>query len=102
MGHELREWRIDIRRERSGELRLIEEQEPVLGRENRRHGCPRCGILDQLCNRLALVGGEGSDVDEPHAVRHVLADPGFRERAQGVGERLVRYCTSERPFAHRA
>jgi len=73
LGHELRERRIDIRRERSGELRLIEEQEPVLGRENRRHGCPRCGILDQLCNRLALVGGEGSDVDEPHDLRVVAS-----------------------------
>src|SRR2546430_5527057 len=48
----LRQRRSDIRRERSGELRLIEEQEPVLGRENRRYGCPPGGIGDRKSTRL--------------------------------------------------
>src|SRR2546428_13936859 len=56
LGYELRQRRSDIRRERSGELRLIEEQEPVLRREKWRHGWPPCGSLGQPCNPLALVG----------------------------------------------
>src|SRR5467141_1742150 len=81
LGHELRERRIDIRRERGGELRLIEEQESVLWRKNWRHRCARRGIRNQLCDRLPLIEGEGSDVDEPYDLRVV---PRFRDNRATV------------------
>ncbi len=54
----------DIRGERLRELLAVQEQEPVLRRQDRRHRPVRGQVGDQRADRLTLVGREGGDVDE--------------------------------------
>src|SRR5438128_6121048 len=46
------------------ELFAVEEQEPLLRRQNRRHWCARRRVCDEGVYRFALVRREGRDVNE--------------------------------------
>src|SRR5256885_16037258 len=58
IGHERGGLRVHVSRERGTELRLVEEQIPVLRRQNRRHGRARRRIFDERGHGLAPVGGK--------------------------------------------
>ena len=72
----------DVTGKRGGELRLVEEQIAVLRRQDRRHRRAGRRILDERGHRLALVGHEGGDVDQPRNLRIV---PGFGDHRAAVG-----------------
>jgi hypothetical protein len=76
---------VDVGGERRGELRLVEEQEAVDGRQDRRHGRTRGRVGDQRVDGLAGVGREGGDVDERLDVG-VVAGLGDDGPAVGVAD----------------
>src|SRR6266853_264239 len=55
---------VHVSCERSGKLRLVEEQKAVLWRQYRRYGRAGRRVLDKRSHRLALVWSEGGDVYE--------------------------------------
>lgn len=69
VSHECRDIGLHIGRERGGELRVIERQEAVLRRQDRRHRRAGSRIGDQLADRFTLVGRERCDVDQPRDLR---------------------------------
>ncbi len=64
VGHERGLLRLNVGRKRSGEFRLVEEQEAILRWQYGRHGCARRRVLDQRGDGLALVRRKGCDVDQ--------------------------------------
>jgi hypothetical protein len=56
--------RGEVGGERSGELVSVEEQEPVVGRKDGRHGGSGRRVGDEGVDRLSLVGCERGDVHE--------------------------------------
>src|SRR5713226_3745005 len=64
------------------ELGLVEKQIALLGRQYRRHGRPRRWILDKRGHGLALVGGKGCNIHQPHDLWIVA---GFGDHRSSVG-----------------
>ena len=58
VGHERGDVGVDVCRERRGELLLVEEEEAVLGWQDRWHGCAGWRVGDERVHRLAAVGSE--------------------------------------------
>src|SRR6266849_2487658 len=64
VSHERGFFWVHVGCERSGKLRLVEEQKTVLRRQYRRYGRAGRRIFNKRPHRLALVWSEGSDVYE--------------------------------------
>ncbi len=82
VGHERRLRFGQVRGEGGGELAAVEEQEPVLGREDRRDRRAGRRVGDQGADGLALVGGERGDVGE---CRDILVVARFGDDDAAVG-----------------
>ncbi len=85
VGHERRLRFGQVRGEGGGELAAVEEQEPVLGREDRRDRRAGRRVGDQGADGLALVGGERGDVGECRDIL-VVARFGDDDAAVGVAD----------------
>ena len=64
---------VEVAGERRRKFSLVEKQKAVLGRQDRRHRRAGRRIGDQGVDRLAFVGGEGGDVDQPATFEWVPA-----------------------------
>ena len=82
VGHERGLGLVDIGGEGSAELRLVEEQEAILRRKDRRHRRAGGRVLDEGVNGLGFVRCKRRDVNEPRDLRVVS---GFRDHHAAVG-----------------
>ena len=82
VGHEPGLLGAQVGGERVVELVAVEEQEPVAWRQDRRDGCSGRRIGDQGVHGLALVRGEGGDIDEGC---HVVVRAGLGDDCSTVG-----------------
>src|SRR5260221_8206484 len=63
--HEGRQIRANVRSERGGKLRLVQEQEAVDRRQDGRHRSSRRLIVDQALNKIATARRKSRDEAEP-------------------------------------
>src|SRR5258708_3263350 len=82
VSHERGFFWVHVGCERSGKLRLFEEQKAVLRRQYRRYGRAGRRVLNKRSHRLALVWSEGCDVYEGGNLWMVS---GFRDYRSPIG-----------------
>ncbi len=73
---------IDVCRERIGEFGLVQEQETINWRQDRRHGSAGRRIGDQRRNGLAFVGCKCRDVNDGF---YLLIRTGFTDDDAAIG-----------------
>ncbi|MCY1240480.1 hypothetical protein D9M72_533320 [compost metagenome] len=82
VGHEGCNLGIDVGREGGGEFRLVECQETIDRRQDRRNGGAGRRVGDQRGNGLALIRREGGDIDDG---LHLFVGAGFGNDHAAIG-----------------